>query len=113
MTERALLQAIRDNPDDDLPRLAHADWLEEQDTEVSLACAGFIRAQIDLTNAIAKARANSPHMRCLTTLHPNTSRLTGPGAFALAHSPHLVNLSDEKKPELKELYNRRYHGHYW
>ena len=29
--EDAFLQAILETPDDDLPRLAYADWLEEQD----------------------------------------------------------------------------------
>jgi uncharacterized protein (TIGR02996 family) len=42
--EAALLAAIRDEPDDDLPRLAHADWLEERG---DLARARFVRVQIE------------------------------------------------------------------
>src|SRR5262249_2866315 len=42
----ALLQAIRDEPGDDLPRLAYADWLEEH----GAAPRGeMIRVQIELT----------------------------------------------------------------
>lgn len=45
MRERdALLAAIHDDPDDDLPRLAHADWLEEHG---ELARARFVRVQIE------------------------------------------------------------------
>src|SRR5262245_60556904 len=46
---KALLQAIRDDPDDDLPRLAYADWLEEYGVEEQLARAEFIRAQVALS----------------------------------------------------------------
>jgi uncharacterized protein (TIGR02996 family) len=47
-TETALLSAIREHPEDDLPRLAFADWLEETGDERSLARAEFIRVQIAL-----------------------------------------------------------------
>jgi uncharacterized protein (TIGR02996 family) len=40
-----LLAAIREHPDDDLPRLAFADWLEEQG---ELERSSFIRRQIEL-----------------------------------------------------------------
>lgn len=40
--EAALLRMIRDNPDDDMPRLVYADWLEEHDQEER---AWFIRSQ--------------------------------------------------------------------
>ena len=42
----ALLAAIRADPEDDLPRLAFADWLEEQGNPESLTRAEFIRAQL-------------------------------------------------------------------
>jgi uncharacterized protein (TIGR02996 family) len=45
MNDAALLAAILDSPDDDLPRLAFADWLEEHG---DLDRAGFIRLQLDL-----------------------------------------------------------------
>ena len=41
----ALLAAIIDNPDDDLPRLAYADWLEENGHPCR---AEFVRLQLDL-----------------------------------------------------------------
>ena len=42
----ALLRAIRDCPDDDLPRLALADWLEEAGDPDRAA---FLRAQVELS----------------------------------------------------------------
>ncbi|HUR55317.1 MAG TPA: TIGR02996 domain-containing protein [Gemmataceae bacterium] len=43
--ETALIRAIRDTPDDDLPRLALADWLDEHDLPER---AEFLRAQVEL-----------------------------------------------------------------
>jgi uncharacterized protein (TIGR02996 family) len=43
--ERALLNAIIAAPDDDLPRLVYADWLEEHDRAER---AEFIRVQCEL-----------------------------------------------------------------
>ncbi len=43
----AFLAAIADRPDDDLPRLVYADWLDENGDEVR---AEFIRTQIELAN---------------------------------------------------------------
>ncbi|WP_439621966.1 TIGR02996 domain-containing protein [Gemmata sp.] len=49
MSERKqLLAAICANPEEDTPRLAFADWLEEQGGEDDVARAGFVRAQIAL-----------------------------------------------------------------
>jgi uncharacterized protein (TIGR02996 family) len=42
-TERSLLDAVLENPDDDLPRLVYADWLDENGDPKR---AEFIRAQI-------------------------------------------------------------------
>ena len=42
----ALLDAIKDNPDEDTPRLVLADWLDEQDNELDSERAGFIRAEV-------------------------------------------------------------------
>src|SRR5262245_5485156 len=53
----ALLAAIRESPEDDLPRLAYADWLEEQGDEPSLIRAEFIRVQLAL------ARGNESDVR--------------------------------------------------
>ena len=46
--ERAFLQAIREQPDDDAHRLIYADWLEEQGGAERTARAAFIRAQCRL-----------------------------------------------------------------
>src|SRR5438552_1097952 len=42
----ALLQAAKDEPGDDAPRLVLADWLEEHGDEADRARAAFIRLQI-------------------------------------------------------------------
>jgi uncharacterized protein (TIGR02996 family) len=47
-TKQALLRAINDDPDDDLPRLAYADYLEEHGGAKDLARAELIRAQVVL-----------------------------------------------------------------
>ena len=46
--EQAFLQAIRETPDDDAPRLIYADWLEEQGGASRAARAEFIRIQCRL-----------------------------------------------------------------
>jgi uncharacterized protein (TIGR02996 family) len=46
--ERAFLQAIREAPHDDAPRLIYADWLEEQGGAARTARADFIRLQCRL-----------------------------------------------------------------
>ncbi len=46
--EQAFLQAIRETPDDDAPRLIYADWLEEQGGTGRAARADFIRIQCRL-----------------------------------------------------------------
>jgi uncharacterized protein (TIGR02996 family) len=44
---QGLIAAIRDNPDDDTPRLVCADWFEEQGGESNIARAEFIRTQVE------------------------------------------------------------------
>jgi uncharacterized protein (TIGR02996 family) len=49
MDERdAFLRAVAANPEDDLPRLVFADWLEERGTPGDAARARFIRLQVEL-----------------------------------------------------------------
>jgi uncharacterized protein (TIGR02996 family) len=48
----AFLQDICENPEDDIPRLVHADWLEDQGDVGSLARAEFIRVQIELARLL-------------------------------------------------------------
>jgi uncharacterized protein (TIGR02996 family) len=53
--QAALLQAILDNPEDDLPRLALADWLEENGGTEQLARADLIRTEIELERLLASS----------------------------------------------------------
>src|SRR5262245_42365097 len=46
--EASLLAAICDNPEEDTPRLAFADWLDENGRRDDRMRAAFIRAQIEL-----------------------------------------------------------------
>jgi uncharacterized protein (TIGR02996 family) len=56
MTEHAgLLQAIRDSPDDDTPRLVYADWLDEQGEAVR---AEWIRLHCRLAHFCVLSRPN-------------------------------------------------------
>jgi uncharacterized protein (TIGR02996 family) len=91
MYDTALLAAILDSPDDDLPRLAYADWLEEQG---ELDRAGFIRMQIDL----ARWPAWDPRYQRVWALEPDRTwpwgrdRLPGlpklPGGLRWATQPY-------------------------
>jgi len=59
MDRRAFLQAIREAPEDDAPRLVYADWLEEHGLgETDRDRAEFIRAQC----ALARLRFGSPEL---------------------------------------------------
>ncbi|HYT89745.1 MAG TPA: TIGR02996 domain-containing protein, partial [Gemmataceae bacterium] len=51
----ALLQAIHDNPDEDGPRLAYSDWLEEHGDAADRIRAEFIRLQCELARQGADA----------------------------------------------------------
>src|SRR5262245_57432113 len=46
--EQLLHQAIANEPEEDTPRLAFADWLDEEGGEVNIARAEFIRLQVML-----------------------------------------------------------------
>jgi uncharacterized protein (TIGR02996 family) len=48
--DAAQLKAVLDAPDDDAPRLAYAQWSEDQGDALSVARGELIRAQIDLTH---------------------------------------------------------------
>ena len=47
MTDAAFLRAIAETPDDDLTRLAYADWLEENGEGDQFARAELIRVQCE------------------------------------------------------------------
>jgi uncharacterized protein (TIGR02996 family) len=67
MSREALFRAILDAPEDDLPRLAFADWLEEHGQADR---AEFIRVQIE------RERLGRPADRCHFGDSRNTARLT-------------------------------------
>lgn len=58
---QALLQAILADPQDDLPRLAYADWLEENGRQER---AEFIRAQVACWNAFEARRGHRELCDC-------------------------------------------------
>src|SRR5688572_25329619 len=82
MTENeALLAAIVADPDDDLPRLAYADWLEENGNEADRDRAEFIRVQCQLALLPAgDSREKDLHKRQweLFTTHRGTWGAGGP-----------------------------------
>jgi uncharacterized protein (TIGR02996 family) len=57
--EAGVLQAIRSEPDSDVPRLVYADWLDDHGDEDDRERAEFIRLQIDL----ARHKQDSPPRR--------------------------------------------------
>jgi uncharacterized protein (TIGR02996 family) len=60
MNDAAFLAAIRDEPDDDLPRLAFADWLEEHGRSER---AELIRAQVELSHGVRDAGVSAGLLR--------------------------------------------------
>ena len=59
----AFLAAIRAAPDDDLPRLVAADWLDEMETDEAAERAEFIRLQVELAKPQFFTRAGNPRLR--------------------------------------------------
>lgn len=57
----AILRDIREHPEDDLPRLAYADWLEETDKDLALA--EFIRLQMQVAALERDGKAAPPAIR--------------------------------------------------
>ena len=58
---RALLAGVCETPDDDLPRLVLADWLDELGDAASAARAEFIRAQVELAG---RPRVTGDYLYC-------------------------------------------------
>jgi uncharacterized protein (TIGR02996 family) len=61
---KALHRAVCERPDDDLPRLVAADWLEEWGTPETEARATFVRAQVRLA-ALAAGGQGEPTAECV------------------------------------------------
>jgi len=59
----ALLDAVKDNPDDDTPRLALADWLDEQGDPLDAERAKFIREDIAARHPDPNARRSAEELR--------------------------------------------------
>ncbi len=74
--DEAFLQAIRDEPDDDAPRLVYADWLEDHGQE---ARAEFIRVQCERARPDTEpGRAAELEMRAWRLLVENWKAWVGP-----------------------------------
>jgi uncharacterized protein (TIGR02996 family) len=56
----ALLRAILEDPADDLPRLAYADWLEEAGADLEMRIAELIRVQVELAGLPGPRTVASP-----------------------------------------------------
>jgi uncharacterized protein (TIGR02996 family) len=80
----ALLDAVKDHPDDDTPRLVLADWLDEQDDPLDAERATFIRK--DIARACQPRHRTPAEVREIAELMP---RWLGPVAN-LADSATLV-----------------------
>ena len=63
MNDAAFLRAIAETPDDDLTRLAYADWLEENGDDDQLARAELIRVQCELERLPEWDRRRAPLMK--------------------------------------------------
>ena len=76
MTEQAaLLAAIRENPDDDTPRLVYADWLQENSDEVR---AEFIRVECEQYRATKQRRRAQLAGRAAKILKKHKKAWSGP-----------------------------------
>jgi uncharacterized protein (TIGR02996 family) len=72
-----LLRAIQDDPDDDLPRLVLADWLDDQGEG---ARAEFVRVQLELARGGAGPARQRLRFRETELLRDNVARWLGPFA---------------------------------
>lgn len=86
-----LLQAVLDAPDDDAPRLAYAQWCEQQADEASTARAELIRTQLDLAAMdpadvkAGRAFRREQRVRELLERHGTTWRQPLEGRVGQAH----------------------------
>jgi uncharacterized protein (TIGR02996 family) len=83
-TEAALLRAIADYPDEDTPRLAYADFLDEQGGETAAARAEYIRIQIRRQRGLADKASDAELYRReveLYVAHAATWRLELPAGY--------------------------------
>jgi uncharacterized protein (TIGR02996 family) len=58
--EAAFLDDIRGQPDDDVPRLIYADWLQDRDDPIRAARGEFIRAQIECERLQRRGDTSAP-----------------------------------------------------
>src|SRR5262245_34964824 len=85
MSYPAFLAAIRDAPDDDLPRLVCADWLED-DSQADRA--EFVRVQIELGRGVSpRVRARELLVRLRTLIREHRGRWLG---LLSTHAPDSV-----------------------
>jgi len=72
-----LLQGVLDNPDADEPRLAYAQWCDQQDDQPTKDRGEFIRAQIELVGAHGDIRKTVPLDYKITKLSEQHSQTWG------------------------------------
>jgi uncharacterized protein (TIGR02996 family) len=105
-----LLDAARDAPDDDGPRLVLADWLEEQSGEDDRRRGAFVRDQVVLDQQ-ERADPRVQAARGLVTVYPHLASLDTTLAYVrqalLAERPDLKELADHIEQ------TRTQHGYDW
>ncbi len=107
----ALLDAIKDHPDDDTPRLVLADWLDEQDDPLDAERAAYIRM------SIADSRASSPQ-DIPSTAEQNAARYGGqrvlPGsAEAIAAEAERAATDERLRRWLGQIGSTAYGGRFY
>src|SRR2546430_1459649 len=84
-----LLQAVLDNPDDDTPRLAYANWCDRQSDEPTKARGEFIRVQIEIalmdTSAVNQGAASDLEHRASALSNSYGSAWAGPLVALVDH----------------------------
>jgi uncharacterized protein (TIGR02996 family) len=85
MSYPAFLAAIRDNPEDDLPRLVCADWLDDHGQHDR---AEFIRVQLELSRGVSpRSRARELLVRLRALIREHRTRWLG---LLASHAPDSV-----------------------
>jgi uncharacterized protein (TIGR02996 family) len=100
----ALLDAIKDNPDEDTPRLVLADWLDEQDDPLDAERAAFIRSQIAKHRARRSVKPLTPKIEFVRQWFGPLAGLVGK-RVQFARGLPSVKISGERflKPDVPAL----------
>ncbi|MCE9562799.1 MAG: TIGR02996 domain-containing protein [Planctomycetes bacterium] len=105
----ALLDAVKDNPDDDTPRLVLADWLDEQDEPLDAERAAFIRKDIAANREHGFLQSLPPTGEALNAEEVRFKRWLGPignfttGRFHRGLPTAWFSAPDLLKPDCQRL----------